>query len=227
MTQTIALPKLPSPIPFVQARNYTRVDPSAPRSVSLLVIHTMEYPDNAGAAKWCAEFFAGSDSPIASAHYAVDNSEVYHMVQECDVAYGAPGANRNGIHIEHAGRAAETPADWASSYNLEMLKLSAVLAAQVCYRHKIPIRKLTVEQVAQGLRGICGHVDVTRAFPERHGTHTDPGSDFPWSQYIAWVNQALLSDKMRPITPSLPICPGCGCLKNWDYEGLCLCCTFL
>jgi N-acetyl-anhydromuramyl-L-alanine amidase AmpD len=35
------------------------------------------------------------------------------------------------------------------------------------------------------MAGICGHVEVSQAF--HLSTHTDPGPNFPWSQFMAVV----------------------------------------
>jgi hypothetical protein len=37
------------------------------------------------------------------------------------------------------------------------------------------------------VKGICGHADITAAFPQDHGTHTDPGANFPWSTFLGYV----------------------------------------
>jgi hypothetical protein len=37
------------------------------------------------------------------------------------------------------------------------------------------------------VKGICGHADITAAFPQDHGTHTDPGASFPWSTFLGYV----------------------------------------
>jgi hypothetical protein len=45
-----------------------------------------------------------------------------------------------------------------------------------------------------GPRGIVGHVDCTRAYPEDGGDHTDPGVDFPWDVFLAMVQDQLKND---------------------------------
>ena len=66
--------------------------------------------------------------------------------------------------------------------------VAAALVADICTRYEIPIRKLTLEQVAAREPGICGHIDVTKAF--KTGTHWDPGPAFPWGLFIAMVRAA-------------------------------------
>jgi len=73
----------------------------------------------------------------------------------------APNANRNGLHFEHAGRAAQTAKDWADPYSRKMLLLSAELQAKKSTQYGIPVVKLTPVQIRAGKLGFCGHRDVT------------------------------------------------------------------
>ncbi len=172
---------------FVQARHYTAV--ATARPVDLVVIHSMEAPERANTALAVAFWFSGKNAPRASAHYCIDATEVVGCVHERDVAWAAPGANGNGIQLEHAGFAAQGAADWADAYSEQVLARSAALCAEICKRHSIPVVKLTVPEVKAGRRGICGHIEVTRAF--NRSTHTDPGAHFPWGRYLELVEIAL------------------------------------
>lgn len=171
------------PYQFVQARNYTK---SGSRDVKWIVIHTMQNPEKPGTALAVAKWFAGPLAPQASTHYCVDNANIVQCVGELDVAWGAPGANRAGIHIEHAGYAAQTAGEWNDDYSKAMLKLSTRLAAEIAFRWAIPLVWLSPADIVAGKPGICGHVDVTHAFKTKGG-HLDPGSAFPKDAYIAAV----------------------------------------
>lgn len=172
---------------FFQARNYTKANRSELR---LIVIHTMESPEKPSTARAVAQWFASQNAPQASAHACVDNTEVVLCVKEQDIAWGAPGANRDGYHIEHAGYAAQTAADWNDEYSRAMLELSARHAADIATRYELPIVHLSVADVAAGkAKGLCGHVDVTNAFHK--STHTDPGGAFPWDNYLAMVAEFM------------------------------------
>lgn len=168
---------------FIQARNYTKVDS---RMVDLLVVHTMESPEKPGTAKAVALWFAGANAPQASAHYCIDSSTIVQCVWDHDVAWAAPNANHNGLHFEHAGRAAQRVKDWSDAYSTSELLLSAALAAKKAHQYGIPLVKLTPAQVKAGKHGFCGHLDVTRAFPGS-GSHVDPGPNFPWDRYMGYV----------------------------------------
>jgi N-acetyl-anhydromuramyl-L-alanine amidase AmpD len=169
--------------PLILARNYSRGPRTSP--IDLVVIHTMENAEKPDGAENVARWFAGSSAPIASAHYCVDNNSVVQCVREEDVAWAAPGANHNGIQIEHAGRAAQSARDWQDGYSNAMLRLSAKLTADICRRRNIPIRWLSAMDLLEGRRGITSHANVSKAF--KRSTHTDPGLSFPVEAYLALV----------------------------------------
>jgi N-acetyl-anhydromuramyl-L-alanine amidase AmpD len=178
-----------STIPFVQARNYTRGRSNA---IDVIVIHTMESPEKPDTAESVAAWFAGPSAPQASAHYCIDADSIVECVRDTDVAWHAPGANHNGLGLEHAGRAAQTTTDWNDEYSTKLLDLSAELVAQKCAKYDIPATWLTASQLRAGKRGITGHVQVSQAF--KRSDHTDPGKAFPVEAYIARV-RAHLGDK--------------------------------
>lgn len=172
-------------IPLIHARN---AGPSRRgQRIDWLVVHTMETPKKPKTARGVAAWFAGPNAPEASAHYCIDAAEIIQSVPEDVVAWAAPGANRRGIHLEHAGFASQTPAQWDDDYSRAVLLRSAELAADICRRYEIPIIKLDPEDLRAGLRGLCGHVDITNAFNNGKG-HTDPGGSFPWSQYLRLIS---------------------------------------
>lgn len=168
---------------FIQARNYTRV---AGRDIRLVVLHTMEAPEKPGTARAVAKWFAGNLAPQASAHYCIDNREVIQCVKEQDVAWGAPSANRTGVHIEHAGYANQTPDNWHDDYSNAVLDKSAKLCAEICLRYAIPLARLSPDEVRAGKAGICDHWTITQAF-KTPGGHRDCGASFPWDEYVAKV----------------------------------------
>lgn len=171
---------------FIQAKNYRWANRS---SIRLVCIHTMENPERPNTAESVARWFAGPNAPMASAHLCVDNIDVVECVKPEHVAFGAPNANADGYHIEHAGRASQTAEEWADSYSGAMLQLSAQKCAEICKAYSIPLLKLSPDDIGAGKRGICGHWDVTVAY-RTSGGHTDPGAHFPWAHYISLVEAA-------------------------------------
>lgn len=179
-------------IPFVAAKNCLVLHPRERTSVDLIVIHTTESPEMTGEALIVAQYFAGPNAPMASAHYVIDDKDVIQCVREGDVAYHAPGANRYGIGIEHVGRAAQTAADWSDAYSTAVLERSARLVAAIAKRWNVPVVRLSPDDLKKGgARGICGHVDVTNGLNNGQG-HQDPGVNFPWDDYLARVTQFMV-----------------------------------
>jgi N-acetyl-anhydromuramyl-L-alanine amidase AmpD len=175
-------------MPFIEARNYTRVDE---RQVDLVVVHDMEYPERLDAAEAVANWFGGPNAPRASAHVCVDADSAVRCARWSDVCWHAPGANHNGIGIEHAGYARQSLEEWLDDYSRAMLELSARITAALCDRFDIPVELVDVEGLKAGRRGITSHRWVSLAF--RKSTHTDPGPDFPWDWYLQLVKAASTS----------------------------------
>jgi N-acetyl-anhydromuramyl-L-alanine amidase AmpD len=180
-------------LPFVQARNFTK---GRSGSIDLVVIHTMEAPEKPTTAENVAAWFAGSSAPKASAHYCIDSDTIVQCVKDTDVAWHAPGANHDGIGIEHAGRAAQTAKDWSDAYSKAMLERSAQLTASLCKRYDIPVTWLRPADLLAGRRGITGHVDVSRAF--KKSDHHDPGTGFPIERYLALVKAHMGESFIAP-----------------------------
>ena len=176
--------------PFIQAKSYRPANRPHSAPIQLIVIHTMEAPEKPKEARNVAQWFAGPSAPQASAHYCVDDAETIACVLECDVAWGAPGANARGVHLEHAGYAGQASIDWHDLYSRAVLDRSARLAARVARRWAIPAQRLSVGDLAAGASGIIGHVDASNAFENGRG-HVDPGPSFPWDDYIAMVRSYL------------------------------------
>lgn len=168
---------------FKQARHYHA---GRRKQVRIIVIHDMEAAEGHLTAENVAGYFAGPHAPMASAHLNVDRDSVVQSVKIADTAFHAPGANDDGIGIEHAGYARETREEWLADDCL--LNTSAAAAAELCNRLLIPPHHLTASEIKDGRsRGFAGHVEVNAVF---HGSsHTDPGPGFPWDVYldkVAW-----------------------------------------
>jgi len=154
----------------------------------IIVIHTMETPENRGRAHQVAVWFSGANAPQASAHYMVDDSEIYQTVKEENSAWAVDDweLNQQSISIEHAGTASQSLVQWQDDYSKSMLANSAKLAADICKRWSIPIVRLTPQDIIAGKSGFCGHNDITHA-KKIAGGHTDPGPNFPWNAYLKLV----------------------------------------
>lgn len=176
-------------------RSYTS---GRPRAIQFIVVH----------------YTAGSEGPTSaengiaydkvrtdgtSTHVFVDSNTVCREVWDQDQAHAARRhGNWIGLQMELCGTA-QTRAQWLDKYSLPTLKLGAKQAAEWCKQWSIPVRRLSVAETraawygAEGQRpkGFAGHVDITFAYPEDNGDHTDPGPEFPWDVFLDLVRAEL------------------------------------
>ena len=204
---------------LVQAKNYSR---GRPELVRMVIVHTAETREDKKSARGTANWFANQPARGTrlnekfqpdpegkklwggtSAHYCVDDQEVLQCVAEEDTAWHAGAVNGYSVGVEHAGRAEQTPEQWADAFSSAMLERSAKLVAGICIRHGIPARRLTPDELLEGRAGIAGHVDVTRAFGPKGG-HSDPGPNFPWERYIGLVEKAMVAERGTLAPKSAP-----------------------
>ncbi len=177
----MAYPSIPSP-------NVTR---TKGRVIDVVVVHTMEAAERMDTAEAVARWFARPDVEV-SAHYCVDADSVVQCVREQDIAWHARGGNDRSIGIELAGYAGQGPKEWDDDYSWAVLERAASLAAEVCRRHEIPVRRLRAADLVAGSRGLTGHVDVSEAFGR--STHWDPGPAFPWRRFVRLTRLAARGD---------------------------------
>jgi N-acetyl-anhydromuramyl-L-alanine amidase AmpD len=184
--------------PFVEAKWYQRwTGPTKRRPVRVIGIHSMEYTERADAAEIIAHDFATREEDNkGSAHICVDNNSIVQCVRDNDVAYAIPNVNRDGIHIELAGYAKQSEAQWLDPYGVALLALGADAAAQYCLKYDIPPVHLTDDELRGGKKGLIGHVQATRVYPRPGGAdHQDPGPNFPWTYFMGHVQSAFNARK--------------------------------
>ena len=136
-----------------------------------------------------------------SCHVFVDAGEALCEVYYYDTAHAArTRGNAIGIQFELCGYASQSGI--LDDIWMRTLAIAAKEVALACAQYGIPVRRLSTDQVRQAYygsgdsrpKGICGHIDITNAFPEDDGSHTDPGSNFPWAMFLNMVNAALTGD---------------------------------
>jgi hypothetical protein len=177
----------PDRIAFKHAKNFTWASRN-PDDVKWIVIHTMESTEKPTVAEAVASWFAGPDAPRASAHFNCDNDSIVQSVKCEHVAWHAPGANRHGIGIEHAGRARQTENDWNDEFSMQMLISQSIpLCAWLCKKWGVPVEFIDAEGLKAGRPGITTHHEVSQAF--KKSDHWDPGPNFPMQWYLERVRE--------------------------------------
>jgi N-acetyl-anhydromuramyl-L-alanine amidase AmpD len=181
---------------WIPPKSYTN-DNRTKSDIKWVVIHDTEGSSNSESAENGAEYNQRRTDGT-SAHYFVDNNSVVHCVVSADRAHTARATgNRYGIQYELCGRASWQKSTWLNDYGRAMLERAAKQVARDCEKFDIPVRHLTVAQVRNKERGLCSHWDITRAFPEDNGTHTDPGPNFPWTEFLNMVRAELAPEPVE------------------------------
>lgn len=184
MTQSAEYPDLK----WMAPKSWTNANRT---SVQVVVIHDTEGSETASSAEDGAAYDQRRTDGT-STHYFHDQNSTVQCVLTADQAHAArTQGNRRGIQHELCGRASQGAAGWADPASEGTLRQAAKQVARDCKKWSIPARKLSPLEVANGVRGICGHADITHAFPQDNGTHTDPGPSFPWTRFISMVQAQL------------------------------------
>lgn len=196
MTQSAEYPDLK----WMPPKSWTNTNRT---SVQVVIIHDTEGSENASSAEDGASYDQRRTDGT-STHYFHDQNSTVQCVLTADQAHAArTQGNRRGIQHELCGRASQGAAGWADAASAGTLRQAAKQVARDCKKWNIPVRKLTASQVAAGSKGICGHADITAAFPADNGTHTDPGPTFPWSTFIDMVDAIVNPTQEVPVaTPT-------------------------
>lgn len=166
--------------PYVPARYQTKA--TGRRKVRVIVIHDMEAPEKDKTAENVAKYFQRGEAK-ASAHLCIDSDSIVQCVKDNDVAWAAKGVNHDGIHLELAGYAKQTEAEWLDTYGLLLLENASDAAAQYCMKYGLPAVHLTNASLKAGLKGIIGHYQASAMYKPNNG-HDDPGKGFPWRFFI-------------------------------------------
>lgn len=175
--------------------------PRGTRPVSLVVVHTAEGARTAaslGAYFW-------RDDVQASSHVGIDAGATLQYVGYDRAAWTVRSGNPISDNAELCGFARWTRAQWLGTTSVDgcanpraTLDRTAAWIRSRCLARGIPIRKLTAADVAAGRSGVIGHVEWTIGM--RDGTHTDPGSSFPWDYVIGKAQQAPEQDWLSMAT---------------------------
>lgn len=170
---------------------YKAVHNSGPRPAALIryiVLHDTEGATAQGAAEYFTTQASGG-----SANLVVDDNTCYRVLDDLMIPWAAPPLNTSGFHIEQAGFAAWTRAEWLT--HRETIDRAAYKAALRCERFKIPARLLTVPLLQhdfaqhQPAGGVVTHATISAAFHQ--STHTDPGPQYPLDVFMQQLEHYL------------------------------------
>lgn len=171
-----------SDVPYIQAASFGGARSRTP----LIVIHAT---DNTASA-YGEAVYASTRTDGTSAHFFVDATSIYQCVPLSNIAHTSLyHGNQISVQFELCGL--------SDHLTDAVIRNAARYVRRVCDRYAIPITKLSPAQVRDAYysstppKGICGHADVTLAFPEDNGTHTDPGASFPWATFLGYVGGSM------------------------------------
>jgi len=163
------------PLAAACSRRYTATYHGPRRTlqdIRLIVLHSTE----GRTAESAARYFA-SPERTGSAHFVIDADYCFRTLAPTWVAWAAPGANHDGLHIEQAGFAHWTREQWLAAGVVERVSYRVAVWARLL---GVPLRWLTDAQLRGGsARGLTTHAQVTRVFPGPHRDHWDPGPSYP------------------------------------------------
>ena len=175
--ETGAPPRPAQPLAAPCLREFDADKRSGTRPLSAIrwiVLHCTQ----SNSARSSAQWFANPDS-AGSAHILVDDRECYRTLGNEVIPWGAPGANKMGWHVEHAGFAEWTRQKWLS--HEETVRRGAFKCAQHAVKFGIPVDLLSDDELRRGRKGFITHAQCTRVFG---GSHTDPGTNFPFDRFL-------------------------------------------
>jgi len=165
-------------------------------SIRYIVLHSTE----GDTAKGAAEYFTHPESG-GSANLVVDDTVCYRCLGDNVIPWGAPPLNTHGFHIEQAGCAKWTRAEWmAHEATIDRAAFKAALRVKW---YTIPPRLLDVAALkadyghaeSHGLPpggGITTHAVISKAFGL--SDHSDPGPNYPLDVFMAHLEKHLASD---------------------------------
>lgn len=147
----------------------------------------------------------GSCKAKGSTHFGVDLNSTQLFLEDITEAAGAPPLNDCGLHIEQAGQAKYTRAQWME---LEPTIIRcAFVVATWCKTYSIPVKFLSVADLkAAGdhpakPQGITTHANVSDAWHQ--SSHWDPGGGYPVDVFMAHVQSFMEEEEPEmPFTPA-------------------------
>ncbi len=150
--------------------------------IRAVVLHRLGGPE-IDTAEGVAAHLATVDGPEA-AHAVVDPDTIIDLLP--DETTALHGARSSSAALDLA--LAYDPAAWGTDPATEeaLLVRAAAWAGVRAVRHRIPVRRITVDEWHSGQRGFAAHGDI------------DPGADFPWPRFLqltGWVARRVAANQ--------------------------------
>lgn len=185
-------------LPYMPAR--WSIVPASPRPLGLIVVHCTVTGERAGTAIAVQRGFASPTARPGSTHTIVDPIHIVRSVRDEHIAYGASGANKQGLHVEICGQPTQTREQWLDTDSRSAIRNAGRCIAAWCHRHHIPAQLvLDPGALRSGLRGITSHAAVQKAWPSTG--HWDPGPAFPWDVLMGDIDAELSTVAIPPLPP--------------------------
>lgn len=151
--------------------------------IKRLVVHCTTGPCQPGQARITGTWFQDPRSG-GSAHKGIDPAEVVRYLPDETIGYHAP-PNQYSLGYEFADPMTGDPNRWTDPMHVAMLSLGAAEFREDARKHGVPITRIETPGLRNGLRGITGHDDVSKAWGM--SDHWDPGPYFPWGTFLGMV----------------------------------------
>lgn len=184
---------------FVAPASWTRGRKTGQPSV--VFVHTTEGSEGRTSAEAGAAYDARREDGT-STHFFCDQDTTVQCVRTTDEAHAARvHGNDVGVQVEVCGKAGQSSAQWAdpaSAGAVEQVAHLGVALRREYGKDRFPLVNLTPAQLRARQRGWAEHKDATLAWPQDHGTHTDPGPAFPWDRLFARIRE-LETPKMADV----------------------------
>lgn len=160
--------------------------PREPAGCQLWCLHTDEGAPDASV----DDLLTWQQDPDNQSSYTLAVDRTGRIGRGNDDAYrpwsAGPTSNDRGLHLCLKGRSSQTEQDWLGQP--AQLAAAARVIADWALRYDLPLIHRSPTDLRLGLRGGCGHLDISQAWGEV--THTDPGPGMPWNHLLHLTAQA-------------------------------------
>ena len=192
----------------------------------LCVLHTSEGSEGVDSAEALVRFIEAPPQQrpdgsynVASYHVVFDTDRRIEVVEDHLVAYSAPGANTDGLHGCHPGRAGQTREQWLEPVSRGYIAQAALWIVDKSEQYGRDYgRRLTVMEVLAGMVGYCDHWTITQAY--KRSDHWDVGPNYPFDVLdsdISALRRAQPDHRRRHHMATLIVEEGS--YNVWAYDG--------